>query len=110
MKAVRSVSFIDASAILDLADRLEDEAAELRTQLGEGPWNHILRRTASRIREAVVAAEVSDWVRLEQAALMIRVKPDTLRARCKRQLSAKGLAQKKGGLWYLHVNTLREYL
>src|SRR5689334_23365728 len=91
-----------AEPLVRLAGELRAEAAAFRGIADGGA--EAIERPATRLENTLVAATTGQWVLLEHAAPLLKVTPHGLRARCRRSLAPRGLAEKRGGLWFIHVN------
>jgi hypothetical protein len=94
-----------AEPFVRLAVELRAEVSTFRG-IADGAAEAI-ERTATRLENTLKAASTDQWVLVEDAAPLLRVSPHGLRARCRRSLASRGLAEKRGGLWFVHVSALR---
>jgi len=88
-----------------LLGELRAEAATFRG-IADGAAE-ALERSANRLGRVLETASAGQWILVADAAPLLLVSPHGLRARCRRTLAARGLAEKRGGLWFVHVNALR---
>jgi hypothetical protein len=94
-----------AQPFADLESELREDARRLRELGGDGAATAFLS-AAERLRVAVSAAAVGGWVLTEDAAPLLKITPDAVRARCRRDLRWRGLAKREGGRWFVHVTAL----
>ena len=94
-----------AQPLVDLAAELARDAEQARLFGGDAAYS-ALRSAADRIGAALEAAAAGTWVLTEDAARLLKITPDAVRARCRRDLVGRGLARREGGLWFVHVSAL----
>lgn len=105
MIAPQGLRVIWAEPLAELAVKLRTEAVALRTE-GADIQAHIRERDAERLEQALAQATVGEWMLTDDVAPLLRITPDGLRAQCRRKLRARGLAEKRGGRWFVHVRAL----
>ena len=95
-----------AEPMRELVRSLEGEAETLDAISGDKDTSALLRRVAGRVRAAMEEGLQQDWMPAEDAAPFFGISDDGVRARCRRVWEAQGLAEKRGGRWYVHVDAL----
>ena len=88
-----------------LAADLRVEAETARDLHADGLKAALLDKLAERVEEATKEAAAGVWVRPEDAAPLLGLRVDSVRARCRRSWAGRGLAKKEGG-WLVHVDVL----
>lgn len=66
----------------------------------------LLNRIADRIEKATEAGSEDEYVFIADAAAILNLTETAVRMRCKRKYLAAGLAQKRAGIWYVHIDAL----
>jgi hypothetical protein len=93
--------------VLDLARQLREEAKTVRTIMGpEFREAGLLTRIADRIEEATKEGSEDEYVFIADAAAILNLTEVAVRQRCRRKYGPAGLAQKRGGIWYVHMDAL----
>ncbi len=97
-----------SAPLRELAKQLRAEAGEIRTLVGSAGITRASERDAiaDRIEAGLKESESCEWIATIDAAALLKMHPDTVRARCRRVLSERGQAEKRGGLWYVHRSAL----
>lgn len=89
-----------------LSDALRSEAGTLR-EIGQDEQRaQLLEATAKRLDGAIEEAAAGEWILTDDAAPLLQITEDGVRARCRRTYAQRGLARKRGGRWYVHVDVL----
>lgn len=89
-----------------LAQELRREAEHIRRLIGNDPRAADREKLANQIEAALRDAESCEWISTDDAAEILGIHPDSMRARCRRVLRPAGQAEKRGGLWYVHRNAV----
>ena len=95
-----------SAPIRRLMDALRSEAGTLREIGKDEQRAQLLEGVADRLETSIDEATAGEWILTDDAAPLLQITEDGVRARCRRSLAARGLAKKKGGRWYIHVNAL----
>lgn len=95
-----------AAPIHRMVEALRSEADTLREIGRDEQRAQLLEGTAQRLESAVEEAAAGEWILTDDAAPLLQITEDGVRARCRRSYAARGLARKRGGRWYVHVDVL----
>lgn len=93
---------------------LEAHVAELRADADrwrQKPGNDDVAdayaNAADRLEQQIVAAESGEWILTDDAAPLIGITPDAVRARCRSTWADRGLAEKHGNRWFVRASALQ---
>jgi hypothetical protein len=93
--------------VIDLARQLREEAKTVRAIVGaEFREAGLIERIADRIEKAAAQGARDEYVFIADAAAILGVCNETVRRRCQTEYEPAGLAQKRGGMWYVHMDAL----
>lgn len=103
---MRTPRVVWAEPFRRLADGLHEEAATLRDVGKDDGRAELLDSVAERLSKAIADAAAGEWVLTTDAAPLLRITEDAVRARCRRTWAPRGLAKRDGSRWYVHVAAL----
>lgn len=97
-----------SAPLRELASTLRTEATNIRALVGSAGIARASEREAmaGRIEAAMKQAESCEWVETGDAAALLKIHVDSVRARCRRVFQPAGKAEKRGGYWYVHRSAL----
>lgn len=88
------------------ADELRADADRWRMRPGNDDVADAYENAAARLEERIATADSGEWLLTEDAAPLLRITPDAVRARCRSAWVDRGLAEKRGGIWFVHRKAL----
>lgn len=97
---------IFAEPLLRLAAEYREDAERNRREWKDDQKAAHFDRIAERIEAAVEEGASREWVDVTAAAELLRLHPETVRIRCRRELGPSGRAKKVGGEWRVHVSAV----
>lgn len=96
-----------AEPVVALVNEFRAQARSVRETIPQD-LSHagLLESAADRLEAAILRGAELEYVDTAEAARFFRVSEEAMRARCRRSLSKKGKARRRGGKWEIHASVL----